>query len=98
METDRSLSYSMDNAKKHYSSLFFMPSYRKALLSMAAICIIGATLTAYALIPSINSLALGVSLFAVTLIADLTMSRILLRDDPIFNPRRTSGMSFYCWL
>lgn len=88
----------MDNAKKHYSSLFFMPSYRKALLSMAAICIIGATLTAYALIPSINSLALGVSLFAVTLIADLTMSRILLRDDPIFNPRRTSGMSFYCWL
>ncbi len=88
----------MDNAKKHYSSLFFMPSYRKALLSMAATCIIGVTLTAYALFPSLNSLILGISLFAVTLIADLTMNRALLRGDHIFNPRRTAGMSFYCWL
>jgi len=88
----------MDNAKKHYSSLFVMPSYKRALLSTAAICILGTTLTAYALFPNPRSLALGISLFAVSLLADLSMNRLLLRGEPIFTPRRTAGMSTYCWL
>ncbi len=98
MEPERSLNHSMDNAKKHYSSLFLLPSYRKALIAVAAICIIAVTLTAYALFPTINSLALGLALFAVTVLADSAMSKAILRNDPIFVMRRTSAMSFYCWL
>lgn len=98
METDRSLNHSMDNAKKHYSSLFFLPSYKKSVLSVAAICTLGVSLTAFVLIPKINSIALGVSLFTVTVIADFIMSKVILRHDPIFIIRRTSAMSFYCWV
>lgn len=98
MATSRSLNHSMDNAKKHYSSLFLLPSYRKALAAVAAICIVGVSLTAYVFSPTINSIALGISLFAATIIADLVMSKAVLRNDPIFIMRRTSAMSFYCWL
>jgi putative membrane protein len=98
METEISLDHSMDKAKKHYSSLFFLPSYKRALASIAAICIIGVTLTAYVFSQNISILALGITLFLVTIIADLLMCRIILRDGPIFIMRRTSAMSFYCWL
>ncbi len=98
METQPSLNHSIDNAKKHYSSLFLLPSYRKALLGIAAICIIGVTLTAYALFPSTNSIVLGISVFVATFLADFLMTRATLRNDPIFSMRRTTAMSFYCWL
>src|SRR5665648_472827 len=98
METAPSLGHSMDKAKKHYSSLFFLPSYKKALISITAICVAGVSLTATAFLPAITSLLLGISVFAATIIADLIISKALLQDDPIFTPRRTSAMSFYCWL
>jgi putative membrane protein len=88
----------MDNAKKHYSSLFFLPSFKKSLLSNLAISVVGVTLTAYTLFPTIFSVALGITLFAITLVTDLIVSKTLLRNDPIFIIRRTSAMSFYCWL
>lgn len=98
METHPSLGHSMDNAKKHYSSLFFLPSHKKALISITAICVVGVSLTAAAFLPPVNSIALGISLFAATILADLIINKAILKDDPIFNMRRTSAMSFYCWL
>ena len=88
----------MDSAKKHYSSLFFLPSFKRAILSITALCAVGVSLTAYALYPSVYSVALGISLFVVTLATDLIVSKVVLRSDPIFVIRRTSAMSFYCWL
>jgi putative membrane protein len=89
---------SIDNAKKHYSSLFFLPSLKKALICIVAITVIGVPLTAYALYPSINSLLLGISLFIITVAVDFLVSKALLRNDSIFNMRRTLAMSFYNWL
>ena len=79
METEQSLNNSMDSAKKHYSSMFFLPSYRKALLAIAVICIAGVSLSAFTLFPSISSLFLGLSLFAVTFIAEFVTSKIILK-------------------
>ncbi|MDR0492073.1 MAG: DUF2070 family protein [Nitrososphaerota archaeon] len=97
METDSSLSRSMGNAKKHYSSLFSLPSYKKSLLYVSVICIVGASLTAYTL-DNFFSLALGILFFVGTMFADLVVSRVILRDDLIFNLRRTSAVSLVGWL
>jgi putative membrane protein len=89
---------SIDNAKKHYSSLFTLPSLKKALLLLVAITIVGATLTTYIFFPSINSLLLGISLFVITVAVDFIVSKAVLRNDRIFTIRRTLDMSYYCWL
>ena len=98
METDPSLSSSMYNAKKHYSSLFSLPSYRKSLLYTAAICIVGTSLTAYVASSSFLSLSLGGIFFTVTMLTDLVISKVILREDPIFILRRTTATSFVGWL
>jgi putative membrane protein len=89
---------SIDNAKKHYSSLFTLPSLKKALLLLVAITVIGASLTAYAVYPGINSLLLGIFLFIITVTVDFLVSKAILRNDRIFTMRRTLDMSYYCWL
>jgi putative membrane protein len=91
----------MNSALKHYSSMFSLPSYKKSLLAIAAICIVVVGLSTFALLPSeglTNSLALGFSLFVLTLIADSVMSKIILKVDPIYLLRRTLALSFICWL
>jgi putative membrane protein len=98
MQTEQSLNNSIDNAKKHYSSLFFLPSLKKALLYIAFICIVGVSLTAYALFPSVSSIILGITVFAATVLADTAISKAVLKNDPIFVTRRTSAVSFYGWL
>jgi putative membrane protein len=98
MEKDNSLNTSMDSAKKHYSSMFFLPSYKKALLAVALVCVAGVSLSAFTLFPSINSLILGISLFAVTFLADSVTSKIVLKSDPIFSMRRTLVLSLAGWL
>jgi putative membrane protein len=98
MEPNSSLNHSMDSATKHYSSMFLLPSLKKALLAIAVICIAAITLCTYAIFPSINSLFLGIALFAATLTGDTLISKVLLRDDPIFLTRRTLALSFVCWI
>jgi putative membrane protein len=93
-----STNHSIDKAKKHYSSLFFLPSLKKALVGILAITVVGTSLTAYALYPDINSLLLGITLFIITLSVDFLVSKAVLRNDSIFNMRRTLAMSFYNWL
>jgi len=71
---DNSLNHSMDEAVKHYSSLFKLPSYRKVLSLLAIFCIGGGMLSITCLFPSfeglVNGLFLGFSLFMTNLFFD----------------------------
>jgi len=102
MEKVGSLNHSMNNALKHYSSMFFLPSYRKALVAIATICVVAVGLSTFALFPTLQGLAgglaLGISLFTVTFLADLLTSKFILRKDAIFIIRRNVALSYFCWL
>ena len=98
MVSESSLNRSMDSAKRHYSSMFFLPSFNKALLAVALICIAGSKSFRFALFHSINSLILGISVFVVTFLMDLVISKIVLKNDPIFSMRRTLVLSLAGWL
>jgi putative membrane protein len=98
MASDSSLNRSMDSATKHYSSMFFLPSYKTALVGVAALCIIAVSFSTFLLYPSMGSLALGFSLFVIAYLSNIVVSKSLLRNDPIFSIRRTLGLSFACWL
>ncbi len=101
MATENSMNHSINKAAKHYGSLFFLPTFIKALAAVAALCIGVVALPTFALFPSsdglINSLFLGVSLFAVTIISDYIVSKIVLHD-PIYVLRRTVALSLFGWL
>jgi putative membrane protein len=97
METE-SLNTSLDKAKKHYSSMFSLPSLRNAFFSIVAICAIGISLAVFVLFPSISSVLLGVALFVFTVLADLIISKIVLAEDSIFTTRRTLVLSVVGWL
>jgi putative membrane protein len=98
MASESSLNRSMDSAKKHYSSMFFLPSYRKTLLTVAVICIGGVSITAFILSHSLFSLVLGFSLFALTFLADSTVTKGILKNDTIFSMRRTLVLSLVGWV
>jgi putative membrane protein len=100
--TEDSLNHSMNSALKHYSSMFFLPPFKKAVAAIAIICIGGVGLSTFALFFSVDglvsSLFLGVSLFAAILFADYVISKIVLGRDPIYVLRRTVALSLYCWV
>lgn len=102
MATDNSLSDSMDSALKHYSAMFFLPPYKRAVISIAFICIVVIGLSTYVFLPTpiglINSLTLGFALFITTLIVDTFMSKLLLNVDPIYILRRNVALSLFCWI
>jgi len=101
MATEGSLNHSMNSALKHYSSMFFLPSYKKSLLAIAVICIGIVGLSTFALFSSkglTSGLTLGISLFALTLITDSVVSKVILKVDPIYLLRRTLVLSLFCWL
>ena len=106
--TEDSLNHSMNSALKHYSSMFFLPAFQKAVATVAILCIGGVGLSTFVLtlqLPSLSlvdgltrSLFLGVSLFAVVLFADYIISKIVLRRDAIYVLRRTVALSLFCWV
>src|SRR4030065_2803402 len=100
--TESSLKQSMDSALKHYSSLFFLPSFRKALATVGFLCVCIVGLSTLALFPSFEGLVwglfLGISLFVLTLFFDWVVSNLVLRKDPIFDMRRTVSLSLFCWV
>lgn len=99
--TGNSMNHSINKAAKHYASLFFLPTFKKALVTVAVLCIGIAGLSTAALFPSVNglitSLFLGISLFAVTILGDCVTSKTILRD-PIYVLRRTVALSLFGWL
>ena len=99
MESKSQLNRSIDSASKHYSSMFSLPSFKKAILAVAAVCIVAGVSaffvsSRYGLI---GSFAFGVSLFALTIAADLIITQLLLRRDLIFSLRRTLVLSLVGW-
>ena len=99
--TENSMNHSINKAVKHYASLFFLPTFKKALFAIAILCIGIVGLSTFALFQSvdglINSLFFGISLFAVTILVDYVISKIVLRD-PIYVLRRTVALSLFGWL
>jgi putative membrane protein len=99
--TENSMNHSINKAVKHYASLFFLPTFKKALAVVAVFCIGIAGLSTFTLFPSVdgllNSLFFGISLFAVTILGDYVTSKIILRD-PIYVLRRTVALSLFGWL
>ena len=108
MATEDSLNHSLNSALKHYSSMFFLPPFQKAVAAIAIICIGGVGLSTFALtlqLPNLSlvdgltrSFLLGVSLFAAVLIADYIISKTILRSDPIYVLRRAVALSLFCWI
>ena len=100
--TEDSLNHSMNSALKHYSSMFFLPSFQKAAATLAIICIAGVGLSTFALFFSvsglISSLLLGISLLAAILFADYVISKTVLGKDPIYILRRAVALSLFCWI
>ena len=92
----------MNSALKHYSSLFFLPTFKKALAWIAVICVGAVGVSTFLLFVSLDwlapSLLLGLSLFALNLLLDYVFSNLVLRRDPIFTIRRTAGLSLFCWV
>jgi len=99
--TEGSLSQSMDKAVKRYSSLFKLPSYRRTTSLLALICLGGGLFPAIILFPSferlIDGLFFGFSLFFANLIIDYIVSMVVLREDPLYDLRRTAALSLFCW-
>ncbi|MCX8153939.1 MAG: DUF2070 family protein [Candidatus Bathyarchaeota archaeon] len=89
----------MNKAVKHYSSMFFLPSFRKSISLTALLCmIIGLSVSVLAPAQnSANTLFLGFSLFGLTILFDYVTSNFVLRNDPIYVLRRTVALSLYCW-
>lgn len=101
MAVEDSLNQSMDEVVKRYSSLFRLPSYRKVLLLLGLSCLGAGIVSALAFVPPfealVNGLCLGFSLFIVNLIFDYVVSLLILGQDPIYDFRRTSALSVFCW-
>jgi len=96
------LSISMDKAVKHYSSLFKLPPYGKMISFLAFLCVGNGILSVIILFPSFYGLILGIllgaSLLLTNIVLDHIISILVLRGDPIYDLRRTTGLSLFCWV
>jgi putative membrane protein len=95
-----SLNQSINKAQRHYSSLFFLPSLKTALIANAVLCLLtGAVSSVLFQSPSgiFAGLILGSALVAMTFFSDLVISQLVLKD-PIFVLRRVSVLSLCGWL
>lgn len=101
MEKDQVLEHSINQAVKHYSSMFFLPSIGKVVSALVLLYVFGASASILVLSPSISSvisgLLTGLLLFAVTLLVDFIISEAVL-VEPIFNFRRALTFSLFCWV
>jgi putative membrane protein len=80
--------------------MFPLPSFRTALVAVAALCIV-IGLSTFAVPQSqklLYGLALGLAFFALTLVSDLIITKIPLRNDPVFSLRRTLVVSLVGWI
>ncbi len=102
--TADSLSQSVNSAVKHYASLFRLPSYEKVILFQALICLgcwmcstlVLARALAFRTIEGVlYGFSLGVLLFVVGFSFDYLSSTLVLRNDPIYDLRRTSTVSLF---
>lgn len=94
-----SLDEGISKVTRRYSSLFTLPSHRKIVLFLCALCLVGGVLGIPPLFPSSYrfeiGLIFGIAVFVATLFSDFFISHSFMRADPIFNLRRCSGLSLF---
>lgn len=98
MEDEELVKRSIKKLIKRYSSLFVLPSYKRILLLLAFSCIAGGVFSTLSRCPLIYGLFLGCSLFFVNLISDYLVNKLVLKEDPIYDLRRTTALSLFCWV
>ena len=102
MASENSLNKSMSSAIKHYSSLFFLPSFRKTLAALIVVCIGGISLSTAILSSSADGffygVFIGISAFMLAFLSDYLVTNVILRKDGIFVMRRTAALSLFCWV
>jgi putative membrane protein len=100
LATDASLNQSINNAKKHYSSLFQLPAFKKLITGLASVNVIVGLLS-YFLYPSAEGLLIGfltgISFFILNLLSDFLISKKII-GDLVFTLRRTVALSLVGWL
>ncbi|MCJ7719013.1 DUF2070 family protein, partial [Candidatus Bathyarchaeota archaeon] len=89
----------MNSVVKHYASLFRLPSYEKVILLQALICVGCWVCSALILFRTIEGVLLGFSLgwllFVIGFFFDYLSNILVLRNDPIYDLRRTSTVSLF---
>lgn len=95
--TEKSLNEHLEDVVKHYASLFKLPSFRRIVLFLAFTCVGGGLFSTLFFSPFFDSLLFGVTLFFITLFLDYVVSVLFLRNDLIYDMRRTSALSLACW-
>lgn len=101
METSSSLNESMSKAIKHYSSLFFLPSFKKTLTALVIVCIVlglSSVLPVGSSQGLLYSLFLGASVFGLMILSAYLTTNIILKKDLIFVVRRTAALSLFSWI
>lgn len=91
----------LDKAVKHYSSLFKLPSYRRIVLLLSAVCVASGLLSTFVFSFSplglVYGLILGFALLFMTLCTNYLLALFVLKGDPIYDLRRTAALSLFCW-
>ncbi len=94
-----SLDESISKITQRYSSLFTLPSHKKIVSFLCALCLVGGSLGILPLFPSSYGfeigLIFGIALFVATLLSDFLISLSFMQTDPIFGLRRCSGLSLF---
>lgn len=102
MSTSDSFNQYLDRAVRHYASLFTLPSYRKSLAFSAVVCLamgLPYTFVFYrSILGLIGGLALGVTLFALTVLLNYFLRLCIFVKDPVYDLRRTAALSLSCWI
>ncbi len=102
LAAENPLNRAMNDVVRRYSSLFKLPSYKSVLFLLASLCLMAGVLFASALYSMPEGLlvgsALGFILFSLTLAIDRAVSTLILGQDLIYNLRRTSALSVFCWI
>lgn len=102
MVSNDSLDKHISNMVKRYSSLFTLPSHKKIVIWLCAICVLGGLLTIFLLSPNYLGLTLGLifglAFFFIVSLSDLMIYFSFMRKDPVFNLRRCSALSLFSCL
>lgn len=102
MATEEAFNQHLDKAVKHYSSLFMLPSYKNIILFSALFCLLGGLVSALSFSFSYSGLVEGMllvfSLFIATLLSNYFLHALVLKQEAIYDLRRTAALSLYCWV
>lgn len=92
----------LDKAVRHYSSLFMLPSYKRIVQILFAVCVTSGLLSTLIFSFSPPGLAYGLilsfALISITMCMNYFLVLFVLRGDPIYDLRRTAALSLFCWV